>query len=530
MSKAKFLTDPINKQDLARFPGQPAAPVVDFIDRPVIPYQELLDFGISIDNTVFLSIGGGLGSFIWIDNLVIRGARRAHVMSIGMEKKPYGRYRRLCHQSQIPDFERLRSDSGSTPDNIWGWPGYAVREILSDLMRLRWWSALKTSARIFCEPIMTDVYTPRSGRVYASIDREAGRIGWDDINVWGRVHAIRKLDNGYFAVFYTHRGEHEFEERCAVAHYVHLAMGYPAVRVLPELQKYRSQTGNLSRAVNAYEAHEHIYQALAAYGGLVAVRGRGIVASRIIQRLCEVREEQPKVRIIHILRKPITSGSRFRSATRPVNFHWEIQPFNFPKSAWGGRYRDILDMAGDETRADLIDSWGGTTTADRRAWRDIIDKGKREGWYSIFFGTVQDMQAVNDERVIIHLDVEGQNMAELTLDYMIDATGLDADWRKNPLMKDLIETYHLPLNVKDRLEVSRDFEVCAMRMPRARMYATGAITLGTTFAPVDSFLGLQYAAQASVENMIANDAPCLQELGPFKSVKQWSRWLMGAQP
>jgi hypothetical protein len=47
---------------------------------------------------------------------------------------------------------------------------------------------------------------------------------------------------------------------------------------------------------------------------------------------------------------------------------------------------------------------------------------------------------------------------------------------------------------------------------------------------VDSFLGLQYAAQSSVENIIANDAPCLQELGPVKSMKQWSRWLMGIQP
>jgi hypothetical protein len=236
------------------------------------------------------------------------------------------------------------------------------------------------------------------------------------------------------------------------------------------------------------------------------------------------------LRIIHVLRQPVSAGSRFRNAKRLVDYHWEIQPFNFPKSAWGGRYRDIFDMADDEMRDDFIDSWGGTTTADRRAWRDIIDQAKREGWYTIFFGTVDSMQPISDERVMIQLDVEGQNMAELSVDYMIDATGLDADWRKNPLLKDLIETYNLPLNVKDRLDVTRDFEVCAMRLPQGRLYATGAITLGASYAPVDSFLGLQYAAQASVENMIQNEAPCIQELRPMKSMKQWSRWLMGVQP
>jgi pSer/pThr/pTyr-binding forkhead associated (FHA) protein len=86
-----------------------------------------------LDETTYLALGGGLGSFVWVDHLLIFGADPREVMTIGLEKVPYARYARLCGNSQIPLHERLRSNSDSCPDNIWGWPGYAVREIWGSL-------------------------------------------------------------------------------------------------------------------------------------------------------------------------------------------------------------------------------------------------------------------------------------------------------------------------------------------------------------------------------------------------------------
>ena len=62
------------------------------------------------------------------------------------------------------------------------------------------------------------------------------------------------------------------------------------------------------------------------------------------------------------------------------------------------------------------------------------------------------------------------------------------------------------------------------------MYASGVATLGGPYAPVDSFLGLQYAAQRSVDALVYHRAPRLQHLGALASYKQWRRWTRGVAP
>ncbi|MEL7433603.1 MAG: hypothetical protein AAFN11_06625 [Chloroflexota bacterium] len=523
--------DPIQRVDRQHFPNKQSDALRSLLWRPLVDKAAIEDMGIPIDTTVFLTIGGGIGSFIWINNLMIYGARHAHVMSIGMEREPYGRYRRLCRQSQISDDNRLRSDSGSTPDNIWGYPGYAIREALRDGFSLRPKNTGKHLKQIFGEPILNQVYTPIAGNVYTSMAREAERIGWDSIHRLGRVHAVRKTTNGHYAVFYTLRTDDYFQERCAIAQYVHLAVGYPATRVLPELQRYMQLTGDTYRAVNAYEKHDHVYQQLAQNGGLVVVRGRGIVASRILQRLCEVRKENPDVHILHVHRRAVIDGACYNGKQRPVDSHMEIQPFNFPKSAWGGRYREQFMQADEDERGELLDTWGGTTTADRVDWQDILHTGKREGWYTVMFGRITDICPSDSKanEVYLQIALHTGNTAEVNASFLVDATGLDANWQRSPLLCDLVKTFNLPLNVKKRLTVNDSFEIEAMRLRRSRMYATGAMTMGSKFAPVDSFLGLQYAAQCSVQDLLDNKAPCIKPLTPFRSLAQWSRWLLGAK-
>ncbi|MFK7804519.1 MAG: FHA domain-containing protein, partial [Anaerolineae bacterium] len=143
----------------------------------------------------FLTVGGGLGSFVWVDTLVVSGISPADITAIGMEAKPYGRYQRLCANSQIPNHERLRSNSDSCPDNVWGWPGYAVREIGRECAKGRLRQAIGVGWQIFNEPYV-QTYTPIAGDVFKSVDREAERIGWDKMFQQGRVRAIRKTDRG----------------------------------------------------------------------------------------------------------------------------------------------------------------------------------------------------------------------------------------------------------------------------------------------------------------------------------------------
>ena len=75
-----------------------------------------------------------------------------------------------------------------------------------------------------------------------------------------------------------------------------MAPSYPAIKFLPDLQAYREKYRDFKSVVNAYEEHEHIYKQLIIKGGSIIVRGRGIVASRIIQRVSEIRRQNPSRR------------------------------------------------------------------------------------------------------------------------------------------------------------------------------------------------------------------------------------------
>lgn len=536
-------TESIDPADLERqieaAPGssQPLpAPARSFpppsFDDAVVSVAQLRNEGFPLEETKFLAVGGGVGSFIWIDNLVIYGVPTSDIKSIGFEPKPYGRYQRLCVNSQIPPHERLRSNSDSTPDNIWGFPSYSVREIVSDLVRFRLGSAIKATFQMFGEPNLIATYTPKSGQVFDSIDREAKRIGWDKMWRYGRVRAIRKTDDGRYAIAYSQSTDDGRVRRIMLAKYVHVAIGYPGVRFLRDLQKYRQETGDFQSVVNAYEEHEHVYDDLRRNGGTVLIRGRGIVASRIIQKLYETRQQNNNINLLHLMRSPNTIGQKAGFARRPVENHWEFQPFNWPKAAWGGDLRYELEKSDDDVRDQLLNDWGGTTTADRPDWKQIVSGGIRDGWYVIRFGNVDRVERNEDGRLNTVIRGTGDIGEEVSLvaDYIIDGTGLESGIDRHPLLKDMLEMYNLKRNPKGRLDVGNDFEIHGMDNNGGKMYAAGVSTLGGPYAPVDSFLGLQYSAQRSVDSLAKTPGSGVKYMRGIRSFFQWVKWATNAAP
>ncbi|MBD2179021.1 FHA domain-containing protein [Pseudanabaena sp. FACHB-1998] len=502
----------------------------EFFQLPTLEVQSLHNTGLPVYETTYGAIGGGLGSYIWADYLRIFGVAAEQIVALGLEPQPYARYKRLCLNSQIPLHERLRSNSDSCPDNIWGFPSYAWREAWHDFTRGKLDAALKYIWQVFAEPDLAETYTPRSGNVFDSIDREASRIGWDKIYRYGRVRSIRKTNDGRYAIAYSlGQGNHAF----LIAQYLHLAMGYAAIQFLPDLQAYRSQTEDFQSVVNGYEEHEHIYEHLEKYGGTVLIRGRGIVASRIVQRIYEVRQRSPqqKISLLHLMRSPKSQGNIHGRAHRTVENHYEFQPFNWPKACWGGDLREVLEEADPETRQALLKDWGGTTTADRHDWKRIVQTGLNEGWYQITFGDVEKVDQLSDQRTATYIrprQMEG--LLQLTADFIIDATGLDAKVHTNPLFADLLDCYNIPVNGLGRLNVSNDFEITELRNGAGRVYASGAATLGNSYAAVDSFLGLQFAALRSVDSLVAAHAPQLHYLNGWSSLEQWFKWLTNQAP
>jgi pSer/pThr/pTyr-binding forkhead associated (FHA) protein len=489
--------------------------------------QALHATGLRVDECDYLAVGAGLGSFIWVDVLRISGVRAEKIVALGIDGEPYARYKSLCLNSQIPLHERLRSNSDSCPDNIWGWPSYALREAGRDFTQGKLNSAFKYLWQVFAEPTFAETYTPRAGNVFDSIDRESKRIGWNQIYRYGRVRAIRKTDDGRYCVAYSRSpGNYAF----MVSRYLHLATGYPAIQFLPDLQAYREKHQDFKSVVNAYEAHDHVYEQLERQGGTVLIRGRGIVASRVFQRIFAARKKNPNITVLHLMRSPKPQGNKFQKSQRLVKNHYEFQPFNWPKACWGGELRVMLEKASPDERKSLLADWGGTTTADRHDWQQITEQGLSEGWYQITFGEVKGVERDAQNRTITHIQEKGFGEMKLAADFIVDATGLDAKVETNPLLDDLVKHYNLPLNQLGRLVVANNFELPEMRNGKGQMYAAGAITLGGPYAAVDSFLGLQYAVLVAVDGLATGHAPGVHRLNVVSSFAQWFKWMLNQSP
>jgi hypothetical protein len=359
----------------------------------------------------------------------------------------------------------------------------------------------------------------------------------------GRVMAVRKTDDGRYAIAYRVPADLATSgprNRVAITKYLHIAMGYPASRYLDDLQDFKRRYPRSQRVINAYEQHDAIYEDLEADGGIVLLRGRGIVASRVLQRLYEARAKNKDIRVLHVMRSPVETGRSYGLARRLAANDFEYQAFNWPKACWGGTLRRQLERSDDAERVRLLQQWGGTTTADRADWDDIIVEGKREGWYKPFFGVVERIDLRND-KVISELESSQTFKEEVRLqaDFIVDCTGLIADLDANPVLRDLIEAYKLTRNrasgrgAEQRLsgiKVTNDFEVHGMRNGNGRVYAAGVVTLNGPYAAVDSFLGLQYAALRSVDHLASEKAPAVSGMRPIRSAAQWLKWLRSEAP
>ncbi len=483
--------------------------------------------GIPIADSWITTIGGGLGSFALAHVVRVAGLPPGGLTVLGDGVDPVRTYRHLARNSQIPEHERLRSDAGSTMDNIWGFPSYAWREAWATKRFAPLW-------QVFAEPLLNDYYTPPAGQVYRSVERERARLGWEQMVRQGTVRMVRRRAEGGYHVVLTPSDQQTTEGPTRRVSYrsrfVHVAVGYPGVRFLSDLKAYREEHSDYSRVVNAYEPHDQVYEELLRRPSVVLVRGSGIVASRILQRLIDDRERRgANTTIIHLFRNYV-NGPQGDSPTfrRPGSDGVAYQGFNFPKAAWGGQLKEQLERLDGPGRADLIQKMGGTNTPRRADWLAQLARGRQQGFYHQRVGTVQRVEPGPDQTIsTIIQDPQGQEHA-LTANVVIDATGLESDIGENRLLADLLDHGGAQRNASNRFEVTPNFELVGTRSGHGRIYASGSITLGGYYAGVDSFLGLQYAALAIADELA--ELGGVHRLGGLRSTAEWWRWFRNRPP
>ena len=168
---------------------------------------------------------------------------------------------------------------------------------------------------------------------------------------------------------------------------------------------------------------------------------------------------------------------------------------------------------------------GGTNTPYRRYWQKQMKQGRQEGWYQLAIGTVDSMQPHHGR--ILNQVKTAQGVYPLEVDFVIDCTGLEADIAEHRLLKDLLDHGGAGRNPVGRLDVERNFELRGTASGNGVMYASGATTLGGYFPGVDTFLGLQVAAQEIQADLARRGFG--KKIDTFRSTSQWLKWFSGKQ-
>lgn len=482
--------------------------------------------GIPVVDTPFVTIGGGMGSFAMVDVLRIAGVPAPSIKVLTTADTPWENYAYLTGVSQLPPTYRIRSDASSMPDNLWGFPSYAVRRALSarsvrEVVAPLW--------NVLTENILTDYWTPLAGEVFAGMQREADRIGYWQTRAKGRARMVRRRDRGgYFSVLRPDGGAPPAV--CYRSAHVHLAVGYPSIRFLPDLREYRQRYRDSHRFVNAYEPHERVYQALAARPGTVLVRGGGVTASAILHRLLNDRERFGRdTRILHVLRNYVAEAHGPSVFMRRRGGHgWAHQGFNWPKASWGGQLKAKMETLEGEQRRQLWQHLGGSTTPRRKGWQRQLRQARADGVYHTFSGEIDCAEPTADGRLAVVVRDQHGPPRRLVVDFVIDATGLVGQLEEHRLLNDLVTVSGVGRNLLGRLDVTPRFEVRSMRSGQGRMFAAGAATEGAYYAAVDSLLGLQYAALCASEQL-AGIGFCRRISSP-RSMAQWWKWLRNEAP
>ncbi|MBZ2194718.1 hypothetical protein [Occultella gossypii] len=494
----------------------------ELIDTDIWTDEMVARAGIPVVPVPFVTVGGGIGSFVTVDYLRIYGVPAQQIVVLTGLDVPWQSYEYLTRVSQIPRTERLRSDSQSRPDNIWGFPSYALSEAFAakSLKEFLWplWN-------VFTEPILTNYFTPRAGQAFSTMEKEMNRIGYLQSVRKGQVRMVRRrAGGGYYTILTPPAGAAPTKRIAYQSQYVHIAIGYPGLRLLKDLQDYRERYRDPTKVVNAYEPHEQVYDQLRIRPGKVIVRGGGIVASRVLQRLIDDRDKYNlRTEILQVFRTFYT-GPHGKNVfnRRPGGHGWAYQGFNYPKSVWGGQLKEKMAKLEGDARAQAYEEMGGTNTPFRKDWLEQLKRGRSQGWYREMQGAFDSLRpGPNGAGVVVAMSTQHGALEEYA-DFVVDCTGLEADIRESRVLADLLDHSGAGRNPKGRLDVNAQFEVIGTRSRPGRLYASGSSTLGGPFPGVDTFLGLQISAQE-----IADDLARLgfvKRLGPGRSIAQWWRW------
>ena len=448
--------------------------------------EDIKEKNIPVIERKFITVGGGIGSFCWVDALRIHGVKKSDIAVLGRDPIPYMQLKTYCDNIGLTHDERLRSDSGSRPDNFWGFPGYALSEAFDAIKNSKLINASKIFWQIFSEGILADYYSPKAGRVYDSVAKEADRICWEEMVRQGEALSLRKLDDGRFAVLYIKAGGKSL--KALVGNVVFLAIGHT--------KKQAS-----SKYYSAYEPNKSLYKKIEKMGGRVAVIGRGSTAAKVIERLIDLNLKGSTIEILSVFRD-MEKQKDVRNMTQRNLNGWRLQYFNWPRAAFGGRLAREMQKQDTRFKKELLRVWSSPTAIPKKAWLKKVHNALKSGYYKIIIGKTS-----------------------VALDYVIDAGGFDDRVIADDFFNDLVKTYKVPLSVSGGIRTDESFRIDGMYSPNGAVFVSGVGASGNYYGPVDSFFGMQYISLKSIDLLASMSWLRIKKLNILRSFNAWLKWV-----
>ena len=435
---------------------------------------------------------------------------------------PWQTYEYLTKVSQIPRKERLRSDAQSMPDNIWGFPSFAFREAWTDKTIDPIWN-------VCTEPIFRDYYTPRAGQVFETMEREAHRIGYFDMTVKGQVRMVRRrYGGGYFTILTPAQGT-TATKRVAYRSHLRPPRGRLPGRAssCPTSRSTARPTTTTSGWSTPTSPTSTSTRSSSAGPGVVMIRGGGIVASRVLQRLIDDRDrlrppDPDPPPVPHLHRRVATGPSIF--LRRKGGDGWAYQGFNWPKSSLGRPLQvPVREARGRRAQAaSTSGSAGRTRPTASSGWSSSRGAGARAGTAPTSARSTRSCPARRHGR---HQG-EGQRRQPPRgpgpLRHRLPPASRPTS-ASTGCYADLLRPLRRRAQPLGRLDVERTFEVRGTQSAPGTMYAAG------THDPRRLLRRRRHLPRPAVRGRCAiiDDLASrgfVKKIGPVRSSTQWLNW------
>jgi hypothetical protein len=400
-------------------------------------------------DSVIAVVGEGFGSLVVHATARYLGFTNDEITIFGPNDNPVGTYQQYAtNLGQTV----LRSESEShflAPD----WPTFA---------QLDAWSHRSPA------PLVRSIqrkYNPGVREILTEAQIVKQRTGWERSRVPTRVGWLQReaLPMPHFVLY------DEQAQFIGRAKHVMLAPGHGPLSFPPVLAKARKDPQLADRIVQAYEPKQYATE------GRYVVLGAGIASVNEWANILE-------------------AGGSVLALTR--NPQPDTQDLNVPRCFFESIGIDKYVSMPFEQRVQFLGQVLRGTRPERRSWNQVVEEGQQQGRFEALVGDIDEVEPGRAGLRVHVASRHGEDPGWLDVTGVVAGTGFNKSVLTIPLLRRLIEYYHVPV-VDGRMKLQTNCGLPGLDRRESRLCCMGLIA-NNVIPHGDTIAGLKYIGRRFV--------------------------------